>query len=177
MPLPRIHILDRIRNTLHYHNSKCSRQPRMCEPQQDAHDGTLGVDDESHDGGEPERDDALPVQDDDGDALVLDGGDGVPEQVHDDDGEAQVPDHDDALQVLELDDGLVYDAQDVVRALLLQVPLDDVHHHEQVLPHDYHLCSLVLPTHVHHDYCVQVLMYAEVLRLHYVCAVRKLLLT
>ncbi len=127
----------------------------MCEPQQDAHDGTLGVDDESHDGGEPERDDALPVQDDDGDALVLDGGDGVPEQVHDD-----------ALQVLELDDGLVYDAQDVVRALLLQVPLDDVHLHEQVLP-----------THVHHDYCVQALMYAEVLRLHYVCAVRKLLLT
>lgn len=137
----------------------------MCEPQQDAHDGTLGVDDESHDGGEPERDDALPVQDDDGDALVLDGGDGVPEQVHDD-----------ALQVLELDDGLVYDAQDVVRALLLQVPLDDFHHHEQVLPHDYHLCSLVLPTHVHHDYCVQALMYAVELH-HYVSAVRKLTLT
>ena len=149
----------------------------MCEPQQDVHDGTLGVDDESHDGGEQVRDGALPVQDDDGDALVLDGGDGVPEQVHDDDGEAQVPDHDDALQVLELDDELVHDAQDVVRALLLQVLLDDVHHREQVLPHDYHLCSLVLPKHVHHDYCVQALMYAEVLRLHYVSAVRKLLLT
>lgn len=149
----------------------------MCEPQQDVHDGTLGVDDESHDGGEQVRDGALPVQDDDGDALVLDGGDGVPEQVHDDDGEEQVPDHDDALQVLELDDGLVYDAQDEVRALLLLVLLDDVRHREQVLPHDYHLCSLVLPMHVHHDYCVQALMYAEVLRLHYVCAVRKLLLT
>lgn len=148
----------------------------MCEPQQDVHDGTLGVDDESHDGGEQVRDGALPVQDDDGDALVLDGGDGVPEQVHDD-GEAQVPDHDDALQVLELDDGLVYDAQDEVRALLLLVLLDDVRHREQVLPYDYHLCSLVLPMHVHHDYCVQALMYAEVLRLHYVCAVRKLTLT
>lgn len=147
----------------------------MCEPQQDVHDGTLGVDDESHDGGEPERDDALPVQDD-GDALVLDGGDGVPEQVHDDGGEAQVPDHDDALQVLELDDGLVYDAQDAVRALLLLVLLDDVRHREQVLPHDYHLCSLVLPMHVHHDYCVQALMYAVELH-HYVSAVRKLTLT
>lgn len=148
----------------------------MCEPQQDVHDGTLGVDDESHDGGEQVRDGALPVQDDDGDALVLDGGDGVPEQVHDDDGEAQVPDHDDALQVLELDDGLVYDAQDVVRALLLLVLLDDVHHREQVLPHDYHLCSLVLPMHVHHDYCLLAQTYAVELH-HYVSAVRKLTLT
>ena len=103
----------------------------MCEPQQDVHDGTLGVDDESHDGGEQVRDGALPVQDD-GDALELDDDGDVQEPVHG--GEVQVPDHDDALQVLELDDGLVYDAQDVVRALLLQVLLDDVRHREQVLP-------------------------------------------
>lgn len=148
----------------------------MCEPQQDVHDGTLGVDDESHDGGEPERDDALPVQDDDGDALVLDGGDGVPEQVHDDDGEAQVPDHDDALLEPVHDDELVHDAQDVVRALLLLVLLDDVRHREQVLPHDYHLCSLVLPMHVHHDYCLLAQTYAVELH-HYVSAVRKLTLT
>lgn len=148
----------------------------MCEPQQDVHDGTLGVDDESHDGGEPERDDALPVQDDDGDALVLDGGDGVPEQVHDDDGEAQVPDHDDVLLEPVHDDELVHDAQDVVRALLLLVLLDDVRHREQVLPHDYHLCSLVLPMHVHHDYCLLAQTYAVELH-HYVSAVRKLTLT
>lgn len=147
----------------------------MCEPQQDVHDGTLGVDDESHDGDEQVRDGALPVQDDDGDALVLDGGDGVPEQVHGG-GEAQVPDHDDALQVLELDDELVHDAQDVVRALLLLVLLDDVRHREQVLPHDYHLCSLVLPMHVHHDYCLLAQTYAVELH-HYVSAVRKLTLT
>ena len=147
----------------------------MCEPQQDVHDGTLGVDDESHEGGEPERDGALPVQDD-GDALVLDGGDGVPEQVHDDDGEAQVPDHDDALLEPVHDDELVHDAQDVVRALLLLVLLDDVRHREQVLPHDYHLCSLVLPMHVHHDYCLLAQTYAVELH-HYVSAVRKLTLT
>ena len=136
----------------------------MCEPQQDVHDGTLGVDDESHDGGEPERDDALPVQDD-GDALVLDGGDGVPEQVHDDGGEAQVPDHDDALLEPVHDDELVHDAQDVVRALLLLVLLDDVRHREQVLP-----------MHVHHDYCLLAQTYAVELH-HYVSAVRKLTLT
>ena len=147
----------------------------MCEPQQDVHDGTLGVDDESHDGGEPERDDALPVQDD-GDALVLHGGDGVPEQVHDDDGEVQVPDHDDVLLEPVHDDELVHDAQDVVRALLLLVLLDDVRHREQVLPHDYHLCSLVLPMHVHHDYCLLAQTYAVELH-HYVSAVRKLTLT
>lgn len=147
----------------------------MCEPQQDVHDGTLGVDDESHDGGEQVRDGALPVQDD-GDALVLDGGDGVPEQVHDDDGEVQVPDHDDALLEPVHDDELVHDAQDVVRALLLLVLLDDVRHREQVLPHDYHLCSLVLPMHVHHDYCLQAQTYAVELH-HYVSAVRKLTLT
>lgn len=147
----------------------------MCEPQQDVHDGTLGVDDESHDGGEPERDGALPVQDD-GDALVLDGGDGVPEQVHDD-GEAQVPDHDDVLLEPVHDDELVHDAQDVVRALLLLVLLDDVRHREQVLPHDVlHLCSLVLPMHVHHDYCLLALTYAVELH-HYANAVRKLTLT
>lgn len=146
----------------------------MCEPQQDVHDGTLGVDDESHDGGEQVRDGALLVQDD-GDALELDDGDGVPEPVHGG-GEAQVPDHDDALQVLELDDGLVHDAQDAVHALLLQVLLDDVRHREQVLPHDYHLCSLVLPMHVHHDYCLLAQTYAVELH-HYVSAVRKLTLT
>lgn len=135
----------------------------MCEPQQDVHDDTLGVDDESHDGGEPERDDALPVQDD-GDALELDGGDGVPEPVHGG-GEAQVPDHDDALQVLELDDELVHDAQDAVHALLLLVLLDDVRHREQVLP-----------MHVHHDYCLLAQTYAVELH-HYVSAVRKLTLT
>lgn len=127
----------------------------MCEPQQDVHDGTLGVDDESHDGGEPERDDALPVQDD-GDALELD-----------DDGDVQEPVHDDEL---------VHDAQDAVRALLLLVLLDDVRHREQVLPHDYHLCSLVLPMHVHHDYCLLAQTYAVELH-HYVSAVRKLTLT
>ena len=116
----------------------------MCEPQQDVRDGTLGVDDESHDGGEQVRDDALPVQDDG-----------------------------DALQVLELDDGLVHDAQDAVHALLLLVLLDDVRHREQVLPHDYHLCSLVLPMHVHHDYCLLAQTYAVELH-HYVSAVRKL---
>lgn len=146
----------------------------MCEPQQDVHDGTLGVDDESHDGGEQVRDGALPVQDD-GDALELDDDDDVQEPVHGG-GEAQVPDHDDALQVLELDDELVHDAQDAVHALLLLVLLDDVRHREQVLPHDYHLCSLVLPMHVHHDYCLLAQTYA-VEHHHYVSAVRKLTLT
>lgn len=142
----------------------------MCEPQQDVHDGTLGVDDESHDGGEQVRDGALPVQDDDGDALELDGGDGVPEQVHDDDGEVQVPDHDgDVL--------LVHDVPDVIRALLLLVQLDDDRHREQELPHDvHHLYSLVLPMHVHHDYCLLALTYAVELH-HYANAVRKLTLT
>ena len=158
----------------------------MCEPQQDVHDGTLGVDDESHDGGEQVRDGALPVLDDDGAQALDDGGgvqeqvhgdDGeVQEQVHDDDGEAQVPDHDDVLLEPVHDDELVHDAQDVVRALLLLVLLDDVRHREQVLPHDYHLCSLVLPMHVHHDYCLLAQTYAVELH-HYVSAVRKLTLT
>lgn len=145
----------------------------MCEPQQDVHDGTLGVDDESHDGGEPERDGALPVQDD-GDALELDDGD-VQEPVHGG-GVALEQAHDDVLLEQVHDDELVHDAQDAVRALLLLVLLDDVHHREQVLPHDYHLCSLVLPMHVHHDYCLLAQTYAVELH-HYVSAVRKLTLT
>lgn len=141
----------------------------MCEPQQDVHDGTLGVDDESHDGGEQGRDGALPVLDDDG-AQALDDDGGVQVQVHGDDGEVQVPDHDgDVL--------LVHDVPDVIRALLLQVLMDDVRHREQELPHDvHHLCSLVLPMHVHHDYCLLALTYAVELH-HYANAVRKLTLT
>lgn len=146
----------------------------MCEPQQDVHDGTLGVDDESHDGGEPERDGALPVQDD-GDALELDDDGDVQEPVHGG-GVALEQAHDDVLLEPVHDDELVHDAQDVVRALLLLVLLDDVRHREQVLPHDYHLCSLVLPMHVHHDYCLLAQTYAVELH-HYVSAVRKLTLT
>lgn len=146
----------------------------MCEPQQDVHDGTLGVDDESHDGGEPERDDALPVQDD-GDALELDDDGDVQEPVHGG-GVALEQAHDDVLLEPVHDDELVHDAQDAVHALLLLVLLDDVRHREQVLPHDYHLCSLVLPMHVHHDYCLLAQTYAVELH-HYVSAVRKLTLT
>ena len=148
----------------------------MCEPQQDVHDGTLGVDDESHDGGVLDDDGALPVLDDDG-AQALDDGGGVQEQVHGDDGEVQEQVHDDDVLLEPVhDDELVHDAQDVIRALLLLVLLDDVRHREQVLPHDYHLCSLVLPMHVHHDYCLLAQTYAVELH-HYVSAVRKLTLT
>lgn len=146
---------------------------------QDVYDGTLGVDDESHDDDVQVRDDALPVLDDDGDAPVLDGDDGEVQELVRDDGEVQEQAHDDAVLVLVHDDALlVHDEQDEVRALLLQVLPDDVHLHVQVLPHDcHHLCLLVLLTHVHHDYCVQALMCAVELHHRYVSAVRKSHLT
>ena len=108
---------------------------------QDVYDGTLDVDDESHDDGVLVRDDVPSVLDD-GDALVLDHDDSAVLVLDHDDGAVLVLERDDALLVLERDDALLErDEQDVIHVLLSQVLLDDVRHHEKVLQHDcHHLC-------------------------------------